>query len=206
VATLDVEHHTLDHALPIGKFTEDDRKVFAESLTKSLGQIIYANVKSSGDILNVLVALNYTTYGAGTLCMAFCEVDWALVNKSGTLIFNEQFFATYKQEPIGTMGSVKQTVNGSIIKRIVATAIEVANNPEKPLRGVNVLHTYDDVNDALSQLPDAYRGFELWTQERKVGHVTYMAVHYSTFTSYVPKPLIKEQSIDWSKYVSSIMR
>ena len=140
---------------PWGELSAQDVQTLDLSLRDNLRlSQVPGNLKEPSLLIDVRIRrhLVATSNNAGA---ALACVAWR-ARLSGVMIYEEQFYASASGRLIGTVGSVKNSVNKGIVERIVRSAILIANNASVPsILPLQVKGTYLVFDDSIKGLPKA---------------------------------------------------
>jgi hypothetical protein len=138
------------HVVRWGKFDADDLRNLEESLrgTITRHRPVAAPAESRLDIH--LVMRRYVLSASNTGAAALACVAWAATTPQGTLLFEEQFYASHL---VGTLGLLKDEVHRAIVERIATTAFLLAADPAASRLPRAFPLTPTALDEAASRLP-----------------------------------------------------
>ena len=144
-------------AYPWGEYSEEDRRVLESSIKASLNNLELSENPKMSDlnlyikIRRYLVAAS-NNEGAALACIAWCAAS------GNEIIYSEQFFASAGGN-FRTLGSIKDDIHRGIIKRILSSAVILANEGPSPNKlPSNVDETYSNLKEAIAPLPVSLTG------------------------------------------------
>lgn len=150
---------------PMGKFDDQDLKVFRISLQNSIASLQSSVRTDPNNKLNLHVLLRHHmvahSNNEGSVLAAGA---WCLVGESGNIAFQEGFFVSESGRHTVTIGAVKDALNESILQRIIGTVAQIASR-EGPtsIQSRQFPRTYVTYNEALTDLPQTLSATFLFT-------------------------------------------
>lgn len=177
----DAAHLIAVKVRPWGKFGPDDLRNLDQSLRDTIKQYLPATSRSNESRLDIhLVIRRYIVSTSNTGGAVLACVAWAATSPQGTLIFEEQFYASEAGYVVTTIGLIKDSVHKSIVRRIATTAIAIAAGPEAAShRPTTFENTSTSLDEAASRLP---------SEMVSMGHPSVMV--WTGIPSPIPIPVI----------------
>lgn len=144
-------------AYPWGEYSEDDRRTLESSINASLNNLQLAENQKMPELsLHIKIRRHLVAFsnneGAVLACVAWC------VTISNKIIYSEQFYASAGGR-YRTVGSMKNEVHRGIVKRLLSSAVILANEgPSSDKLPSIVDGTYSKFTDAIAPLPVSLTG------------------------------------------------
>lgn len=186
-----------------GKFDAGDLRNLEESLRDTITRHLPTTSRSTESRLDIhLVIRRYVVSVSNTAGAVLACVAWAATSSQGTLIFEEQFYASHAAYFVGTIGLIKDEVHRAIVGRIATTALTLASDPTAAsARPTTFENTSTSLNEAASRLPRTMvsMGVPMPSPIALVGLLTPSGV--STVQWEVAKP---SEKFDWKGYLEKL--
>lgn len=150
--------------LPLGNWDSDDTRVVETSIRDSLATVSWpADPTAANDWkIHLLLRRHLVAHSSSKGGVIAC-VAWALGDRSGRVVFSEQFFASSAGAGSGkldgkevpeNLGEVKDAVHRAIVGRIVETSVRIAaGGVDAPGVPAAVENSFDTVEPAAAALP-----------------------------------------------------
>lgn len=144
-------------AYPWGEYSEDDRQTLESSINASLNNLQLAeNPKTPELNLHIKIRRHLVAFsnnaGAVLACVAWCATV------GNEIIYSEQFYAS-AGGTLRTVGSMKDEVHRGIIKRLLSSAVILANEGQLSDKLPSIVDaTYLKFTDAIAPLPVSLTG------------------------------------------------
>lgn len=140
---------------PWGKFDADDLRNIEVSLRDTIARSRPTPSPRTDARLELhLVIRRYVVSASNTSGAVLACVAWAATTPQGTLIFEEQFYASHVVYIIGTLGLIKDEVHRAIVGRIATTAMALAADPAVAnLTPIPFDNTSTSLDGAAARLP-----------------------------------------------------
>ena len=138
-----------------GKFDAADLRNIDASLRDTIAQHLLPPSPGTDARLELhLVIRRYVVSASNTAGAALACVAWAATTPQGTLIFEEQFYASHVIYLVGTLGLIKDEVHRAIVGRIATTAMALAADlTAANLQPITFEHTSTSLDEASARLP-----------------------------------------------------
>ncbi len=138
-----------------GKFDADDLRNLEVSLRDTITQHLPRPSRLTESRLDIhLVIRRYVVSVSNTAGAVLACVAWAATDSQGTLIFEEQFYASDVVYVVGTIGLLKDSVHEAIVRRIATTSLALASDPSAAsLEPLTFEKTSTSLDEAASRLP-----------------------------------------------------
>lgn len=134
-------------AYSVGRYDQEDLEVLRDSLIRSLEPFAAPGAhRLHVRVRNVLVSFSNSEG------MVVAAVAWALVDPSGEIVFEEQFYASDYAKLNRTLGGLKDNVHEAIAGRILTVAVRAATRT-----GLDAIppveRAHDSYESAVAALP-----------------------------------------------------
>jgi hypothetical protein len=137
-----------------GKFGSDDLKNIERSLKDTTSQYVDPASRPTGSRMDLhLVIRRYAVGTSNTAGAVLVCVAWAATTPNGSLIYEEQFFASNAGYLVTTIGLIKDSVHKAIVRRIATTSLLIAQDGVKSLQPRQFDKTSTTFEEAASRLP-----------------------------------------------------
>jgi hypothetical protein len=100
-----------------------------------------------------LVVRRYVVSTSNTAGAVLACVAWAATTLKGSLIYEEQFYASDAGYLVTTIGLIKDSVHKAIVRRIATTSLAIAQDRAASLEPRTFDRTSTSFEDAASRLP-----------------------------------------------------
>jgi len=145
------------NVFPWGKFDAADLRNLDVSLRDTIAR--HRPTPSPGTDARLelhLVIRRYVVSASNTAGAVLACVAWTATTPEGTLIFEEQFYASHVAYFVGTLGLIKDEVHRAIVGRIATTAVALAADPAGATRQpITFENTSTSLDEVASRLPRA---------------------------------------------------
>jgi hypothetical protein len=139
---------------PWGKFGPDDLKNIEQSLQDTIAPHLAATSCSGEVEMDIhLVIRRYVVSISNTAGAVLACVAWAATTPGGSLVYQEQFYASDAIYLIGTIGLLKDSVHQAIVRRIAVTSLAIAQNSAANTQSSIFEKTSTSREEAASRLP-----------------------------------------------------
>jgi hypothetical protein len=145
------------HAVSVqawGAFSPDDLRNIEQSVRDTISPHLPAASASADSRVNVyLVVRRYVVRTSNTAGAVLACVAWAATDAKGTVIFQEQFYASAAGYLVTTIGLIKDSVHIAIVRRIASTALALASDPPTLPDPETFKNTSTSLDEAAARLP-----------------------------------------------------
>jgi len=141
--------------IPWGKFSSQDLVVFDKSLRNTISKAtLNPNRQSDSALQLYIIVRRYLTATSNNKVTVLACIAWCATDQNGKIVYHEQFYASKSSGFVGTVGSVKNSVNKSIVSRIAQTAINIASlTDEAAIEPVLTEDTFNSFEEAAKGVP-----------------------------------------------------
>ncbi len=141
-----------------GTLDAADQHKFESSVQATLDTIDWQFADEAAPIweIHVFLRRHIIAHDNNSAGLLVC-VSWALASASGTVVYEEQFYATNSAFLVGTLGGVKNSVNRAVVRRIIESSLRLASS--EPLSSTSIKYTYDTIAEAANTLPAQYQSW-----------------------------------------------
>ena len=141
---------------PWGKFEPDDLKNIEQSLQDTISPHLTATSRSADAKMDLhLVVRRYVVSTSNTGGAVLACVAWAATTPRGSVIYEEQFYASDAVYLFGTIGLLKDSVHKAIVRRIATTSLAIAQDPAASPQPRKFDKTSTSFEEAASRLPQS---------------------------------------------------
>jgi hypothetical protein len=135
-----------------GGYRQDDLDVLRQSMSESAASAS-GSPPSPPSFIHVVIRRFLVATGSSHGLAIAC-VSWALTAGDGTLVYDEQFYASSDASIFGTVGGVKNDVHRAIARRVLDRASLIAAQPSaRSAQLPRPDDTFDTYEDAVRELP-----------------------------------------------------
>ena len=85
------------------------------------------------------------------------NVAWCVVDEKGSIVFHEQFYASSTTAVLGTLGGIKNAVNGAVLSRIATMSAYLGSDMRTTSAPVMPPNAFLNFDQATAQLPRSFR-------------------------------------------------
>ena len=135
---------------PWGRFGPEDLLNIERSLQDTLSP--YRRPKEARIELHVVVR-RYVVSTSNTAGAVLACVAWAATTPEGSVIYEEQFYASDAGYLVTTIGRIKDSVHEAIVRRIAETSLAIAGRPGERVQPRRFDKTSSSFDEAASRLP-----------------------------------------------------
>jgi hypothetical protein len=152
----DAAHLTAVNVQPWGKFGPDDLKNIERSLQDTISPHLTTTSSSAESRIDLhLVVRRYVVGTSNTAGAVLACVAWAATTRTGSVIYEEQFYASDAGYLVGTIGLLKDSVHKAIVRRIAVTSLALARDPAVSPQPMQFDKTSSTIEEAASRLPQS---------------------------------------------------
>jgi hypothetical protein len=137
-----------------GRFGPDDLRNIERSLQDTIMPHVAPGPLSTASRMDIhLVIRRYVVGTSNTAGAALACVAWAAATPDGSLIYEEQFYASNAGYLVTTIGLIKDSLHKAIVRRIATTSMDIAQHgtPKTQLREFDKTST--SFEEAVARLP-----------------------------------------------------
>jgi len=139
---------------PWGTFGSDDLRNIEQSLQDTISPHLVPAPRSTASRMDLhLVVRRYVVSTSNTAGAVLACVAWAATTPEGSLIYEEQFYASNAGYLVTTIGLIKDSVHKAIVRRIATTSLAIAQDGATNLQPRQFDKTSTSFEDAASRLP-----------------------------------------------------
>lgn len=192
------------NVFPWGKFDAADLRHLEDSLRGTITRNVPKTARFTEPRLEIhLVIRRYVVSASNTGAGVLACVAWAATSPQGTLIFEEQFYASHVAYLVATLGLIKDEVHKAIVGRIATTALALAADPTATSRRPPTFeNTSTSVAEAAARLPRALVSMGVPLGPSPVGLVGILVPSgMATIQWEVAKP---SEAFDWQGYLDRL--
>lgn len=141
---------------PWGKYEPDDLRNLEESLRGTVSSHLPSTPSSAKPKLDIHVVIRRHVLSTSNTGAAILScVAWAATNSQGSVIYREQFYASEAGRFVGTVGSIKDAVHKTIVRRIAAISYALAAGQagnDLPTTFENTSTSFEEASAGLPRL------------------------------------------------------
>ena len=139
---------------PWGKFGPEDLKNIELSLQDTISPHLVAPSPPGAARIDLhLVVRRYVVSTSNTAGAVLACVAWAATTPEGSVIYQEQFYASDAGYLVTTIGRIKDSVHEAIVRRIAETSLAIAARPGERAPPRRFDKTSSSFEEAASRLP-----------------------------------------------------
>jgi hypothetical protein len=139
---------------PWGQFGPDDLKNIEQSLQDTISPHLVPTSRATDPTMDLhLVVRRYVVSTSNTAGAVLACVAWAATTPKGSLIYEEQFYASDAGYLVTTIGLIKDSAHKAIVRRIAATSLAIAQDGAASLQPRKFDKTSTSFEEAASRLP-----------------------------------------------------
>lgn len=152
----DAAYLNLVKVRPWGKFGPNDLKNIEQSLQDTISPHITATSRSAVAKMDLhIVVRRYVVSLSNTAGAVLACVAWAATTPGGSVIYEEQFYASDTGYLLTTIGLIKDSVHKAIVRRIATTALAISRDPASSSQPRKFDKTSTSFEEAASHLPQS---------------------------------------------------
>ncbi|WP_054032047.1 hypothetical protein [Desulfatitalea tepidiphila] len=139
---------------PWGRFGPDDLRNIEQSLRDTIAPHLAETLRPGDVKIDLhLVVRRYVVSISNTAGAVIACVVWAATTPKGSVIYEEQFYASDAAYLVTTIGLIKDSVHKAIVRRIATTALAIAQDSAANIQSIKFDKTSTSFEESAARLP-----------------------------------------------------